>query len=142
MHSAMFISLIIEFILYHFGILDAERTDNFLFFRLTSVVTKLFFRIIFVSRNLSGFTSVVYLIFGWWLLSAWKRFSFQTLFISFVHDIINESLTKLWLDWFNSFFLCFSHVDIGKYYIEWSTHGASIYLFVKLWIQHENIFCC
>ena len=56
-------------------------------------------------------------------------------FISFNYNIINESIIKLSFGWFNYFSLCFSHVNIGKCYREWSSYGTSIYLFVKCLIE-------
>ena len=47
----LFRSLVIEFLLYHFGILNVHCAANFLSFWLTLVLTKSFFGIIFVSRN-------------------------------------------------------------------------------------------
>ena len=40
----------------------------------------------------------------------------QVWLISFIYDIINESLIKLWFGWVKHFSLCFSHVNIGKHY--------------------------
>ena len=140
MRNALFQSCVIEFLLSAFGILDFQCTGNFLSFRLTSVITIPFSWIIFLSRNLSGSTSIVYLIFQWLLLSSWKRLSGWS-FILYIYNIINKSLIELWFGWFNYISL-FGHVDIGKHCWGWSSHETSIYLFVKFWIEYKSILCC
>ena len=61
----------IVFSLYIFQILDTQITAFLFSFRYTCVVTtSSLFKMIFVSQNFTGFTSIVNFIFGWKLFKA------------------------------------------------------------------------
>ena len=71
----------IVFRLYLFGILDTQGTAFLFSFRYTFVFTTLsLFKMIFVSKNFTGFTSIVNFMFGWKLFKASTRHLVETYF--------------------------------------------------------------
>ena len=123
MHNAQFKSLAIEFLLYHFGILDFQYTGNFLSSWLTSVVTIPFSWIIFVFIRIY-FNSV----FDFWMVAIECKEIVWLVLISFIYNIIKESRVKLCFGRFNYFSLCLSHVNIEKYYRKWVVFPSNIHI--------------
>ena len=66
----------IVFRLYLFGILDTQSTALLFSFQFTCVVTiPSLFKLIFVSKNFTGFTSIINFMFGWKLFKALNKTS-------------------------------------------------------------------